>query len=124
MAGRVDHPQDHLAEHDLLAVFERIVLVLRLSGGMDRDRDPVLEREPTVAGDVVGVGVRLQDADDPEAEARGRLEVGLGEERRVDDDALAGVRVADEVRGTAEAVVDELAHEHVGEASSRIPLFS
>ena len=34
---------------------------------VDADRDAVLEREPSVPGDVVGVRVRLEDADEPDA---------------------------------------------------------
>ena len=41
------------------------------------DRDAVLEREPAVAGDVVGVRVRLEDADEPDAASLRLLQVLL-----------------------------------------------
>jgi hypothetical protein len=39
-------------------------------GRVDARRDAVLEREPAVPGDVVGVRVRLEDADEPDRRAR------------------------------------------------------
>ena len=67
--GRVEDADHDLAERDLLAVRERLERVLRLGGGMDGDGDAVLEREPPVPGDVVGVRVRLEDARDADAAA-------------------------------------------------------
>jgi hypothetical protein len=77
------------------------------------DGEAVLEGEPPVPGDVVGVGVRLQRRDQPDAVPLRLLEVGLDPVRRVDHDRDAGVLVADEVRGTAEVVVHELPEQHV-----------
>ena len=76
VAGRVDRAQDDLAELELGAVLERVVRVLGLGGGMDRDRHAVLERQPAVAREVVGVGVRLDDAHDADA-----APLGLAQER-------------------------------------------
>ena len=80
----------------------------------------VLEREPAVAGDVVGVRVRLEDA----RSTRTRVSRGLGEELldregRVDDDRDRRRLVADEVRGAAEVVVDELLEQHNSDASNQ-----
>ena len=76
------------------------------------DGDAVLERKPPVAGDVVGVRVRLDRADDADVAALGLLEVLLDREGRVDDDGLAGSRIADEIGSAAERVVDELREDH------------
>ena len=72
----------------------------------------MLEREPPVPREMVGVRVRLDDADDANAAPLGLLEVLLDREGRVDDDGLAGSRIADEVGGTPERVVDELGEDH------------
>ena len=80
---------------------------------MDRDRQAVLEREAAVSGEVVGMGMRLQDAFDPQAGVPGGLEVRLDRERRIDDDGHAGGGVADEVGGAPQVLVDELPeHRH------------
>ena len=72
----------------------------------------VLEGEPAVPGKVVGVRVGLDHADDADVVPLGLLEVLLDRERRVDDDGLAGSRIADDVRRTAERIVDELREDH------------
>ena len=112
VAGRVDRAQDDLAELELDAVVQRVVRVLGLGGGVDRDRDAVLEREPAVPGEVVGVRVRLDDADDPTPRARGLLEERLDRVGRVDDRGDARLLVADQIRRAAEVVVQELLEEH------------
>ena len=96
--------------HDV-AVGQRLARVLGLGERVDRDRQPVLDREPAVPGDVVGVGVRLEHALDPNLLLRGRLDVLLDRERRVDDHRDACVTVPDQVRGAPEVVVDELAED-------------
>ena len=93
---------------------ERVVRVLDLGGGVDAHRDAVLEREAAVPGDVVGVRVGLERADDSHVEPLGLREDALDRERRIDDHRLAGLLAADEVRGTAEIVVHELREEHGG----------
>jgi hypothetical protein len=84
----------------------------------------VLEREAPVPGEMVGVRVRLDHADDASFAMLGLLEVLLDRESRIDDDCLARARVADEVRSTPERVVDELREDH-GRARpyQRLPLF-
>ena len=112
MAGRVNGAQDDLADLDLGSVFERLVRERRLGLAVDANRDPVLERETTVARDVIGVRVRLDNRHDPNLAAfrlrQHRLDVVL----RIDDHRDAGVLVADEVRGTAQVVVEELLEQH------------
>ena len=80
-----------VADVDLVAVRERLERVARLPPASGRDGDAVLEREPPVAGDVVGVRVRLEDAHDPDVVPLRLLEVLLDRVRRVDDDRLARV---------------------------------
>src|SRR6185503_10802165 len=60
VARGMEYLKRHVAEHDLLSVFERVMLVCGLCGRMDGDGDVVLERQAPVAGDVVGVGMRLE----------------------------------------------------------------
>ena len=79
---------------------------------MDRHRHAVLERQAPVAGEMVGVRVRLERAGQPHAVTLGCLEHRLDREERIDDDRDTGVLVADQVRGTAEIVVQELLEEH------------
>ena len=78
----------------------------------------VLEREPAVARDVVGVRVRLDHADDPDAAPLGLGEQRLDRVRRVDDHGDAGVFVADEVARAAEIVVQELVEDHGADGST------
>ena len=112
VARRVDRAEDDVADLDLRPVVERLVREGRPGVAVDADRDAVLEREAPVAGDVIGVRVRLEDADEPDAAALGLRQHGLDVVRRVDDDRDAGLLVADEVRGAAQVVVQELLEQH------------
>jgi hypothetical protein len=78
----------------------------------------MLEREPAVTGDVIGVGVRLQDPDDPDVVVGREVQVLLDGVRRVDHQGFATHWVADQVGGAAKVVVDELAEQHDGEANT------
>ena len=68
MAGGVDAPQRDVANGYLGTVRQGIVRVRDLGGRVDADRDSVLEREPAVTRDVVGVRVGLDGAHDTDAE--------------------------------------------------------
>ena len=72
VTGSVDRPRRDRAGRELVAVRERVVRILRSRVAMDRDRDVVLERQPSVTGHVVGVRVRLQHAHDAHALLLGR----------------------------------------------------
>ena len=85
----VDDADGDSTDRDLLTVGERVELVLGLGQRMDRDACTLLEREPAVAGDVVGVVVRLEHARDPQPAAFGDGDQLLDRVRRVDDDRLA-----------------------------------
>ena len=124
VAGRVDAAKHDVAERDLVAVRERVVRVLGVRGRMDAHRDAVLEREPPVSREVVGVRVRLDRADDADVVLRGLVEVLLDREGRIDDDRVSGLGIADEVGRAPERVVDELREDH-GRARpyQRLPLF-
>ena len=78
----------------------------------------MLEREPSVPGDVIGMGVRLQHAHDADSRFVSRLEVLLDRVRGVDQERLPLAGVADQVGGAAEIVVDELAKQHTPEANT------
>ena len=120
----VDAAQDDVAEPDLRSVGHRVVRVLGVGCRMDAHRDAVLEREPPVPGEVVGVRVRLDRADDADIALRGFFEILLDREGRIDHDRVTGTGIADEVGGAAERVVDELREDH-GRARpyQRVPLF-
>jgi hypothetical protein len=62
--------------------------------------------------------VRLEHAGEPDAVPLAFVEVLLDRIRGIDDRHNSGVLVADEVRGTPEAVVDELLEEHDCDATS------
>ena len=97
----VSEPTDHP-----VAVGERSQRVLGSGERVDGDRNVVFEREAAVAGDVVGMVVRLEHAHDPRARLLGRLEIALDRVGRVDDHRLAGRLVTDQVGRAAEIVVD------------------
>ncbi len=97
VTGRVDDADSERSEVEHVAVLQRIERKLGPGSRMDRHRNVVLQREPAVTGDVVGVRVRLEHARETEPMLLGRLEVGLDLVGGVDDERLALGRVADEV---------------------------
>ena len=110
--GRVQHAHRDLADVQHVSVHHGVEVVLRLREWMDRDARAVLEREPSVPRDVVGVVVRLDGAHDAQRVALRFLDVLLDRECGVDDDRLAGLLGADQVGGAAEVGVDELPKQH------------
>jgi len=124
MPWGVEHPQRDVAEHDLLSLLERVVLVRGFRGRVDGDRDPVLKRQPPVSGDVVGVSVRLERAHDSHALLFRRREILLDRVGGIDDDRLMRLRIADEIRRAAEVVVDELPEDHASDRNIGRGLFS
>src|SRR5215210_5492537 len=109
---RVDDPDTDRADRDLVAVGQRVERIPGLGQGVNRDREPVVERQPSVPGYVVGVRVRFEHADQAYALVLRRCEILLDGKGRVDHERLAGGLVADQVRGAAKIVVDELAEQH------------
>ena len=79
----------------------------------------MLEREPSVAGHMVGVRVRFEHTLEPHPFPLGRFEILVDREGRIDHDRLAGGIVADQVGGAAKIVVDELAKKHEKEPNKR-----
>jgi predicted DNA-binding protein with PD1-like motif len=67
---------------------------------------------------MVGVGVRLEDACEPQASPLGLVHVLLDRVRGVDDDRLGGPLVTDQIRTTAEVVVHELPKDHLKDANT------
>ena len=65
MPRRVERPDDELAESELPAVLEGLVVVFGLSLGVDVNHRPGGRCEAPVPRDVVGVVVRLEDVLDP-----------------------------------------------------------
>ncbi len=72
----------------------------------------MLEREPPVPRQMIGVRVRLDDSHDRDVASRRFLEHLLDRKRRIDDDGDTGVLIADQIRRTAEIVVNELLEQH------------
>ena len=124
VAGSVDHPEGDVAQHHLLPVLERIVLVSGLRRRMDRDRDSMRQRQTPVSRDVVGVRVRLERARDLHALLLGRCEVLLDRVGGIDDNRLLRLLIADEIRRAAEIVVDELPEDHGFDGNTGGGLFS
>ncbi len=112
VAGRVQDADRQRAEPDLLAVLDSVERVLRPGERVDRDRHAVLERQPPVPGEMVGVGVRLQHPHDAQAGALRLLEIRLDRVGGVHDDRFAALLVADQVGRAAEIVVDALVKDH------------
>ena len=104
--------QHDSAELQLHAVVEHVVWIGGVCCAVDRHRDAVVEREPAVAGEVVGVGMRLDRADDLHAAPGRGLEHRLDRVRRIDDRGDACILVADQIRRAAEVVVQELLEQH------------
>ena len=90
VAGRVDHADDDVADGDLVSVGERLVRVVGVRRVVDRDQHAVLEREPSMPRDVIGMRVRLEHADDPHVVPLRSVQVLLDPER--------GVVIADAAR--------------------------
>ncbi len=112
VSRRVDATKDDVAEHDLGSVFHGVVRILGIRGRMDAYGGLVLERQAPVAGEVVGVGVRLDHANDAHPLPLGIFEVLLDREGRIDHDRLPSSGIADEVGSTPQRVVDELREDH------------
>jgi len=118
VARCVDRANEDVAELDLGSVDERLVRKRGLCGRVDAHGQLVLERQPPVAGDVVGVGVGLEHPDELHAAVLTGIQIPLDRVGRIDHDGDARVLVTDDVRPTAEVVVDELHEQHEDDASN------
>ncbi len=117
VSRRRERGDPNLPERDDIAVVERLVGVLdaRLGGHVNRGAGRL--DQPTVAGDVVGVVVGLEDVANREAVLLGQLEVVGDVPLRIDHRRLS-VRRHD-IGGAAEIVVEHLAEEHAAMVSGR-----
>jgi len=96
--GRLQDLDGVGAERQTVAFGQALVGVLGRRTPADKDWCAGLRVEGGVPGEVVGVGVRLDDPDEgPFALGKGE-QVRLGLPARVDDDGLPAVPVAEEVR--------------------------
>ena len=111
VTGGLHDLERHAAEADALAVAQRADLELGL-GGAVADPGARLAGELEVAGEEVGVEVRVDDPDDRQTARRRVVEVLRDVTARVDDDGLSGRLVADEVGRLREAVEVVLAEVH------------
>ncbi len=112
VAGRVDRAHADAAQLELPAVLERLVVVVGGGVAVDVDGRAGRRRQAPVAGDVVGVVVRLEDVLDVHAEVARQVQVLVDLELGVDDSRDPGVLVTDEVRRASEVVVGDLAEDH------------
>jgi hypothetical protein len=118
VAGRMNHTNDDVAELELSAVRQRLMRERRLGCSVHVHGYVFLEREAAVAGDVVGMGMGLENADELDLSALALIQILLDRVRRIDQDGDSGLLVADEVGGTPQVVVDELLEEHNGDGSN------
>jgi hypothetical protein len=116
VARRRERADQNVAELELGSVGERLVPVLRAGLVRDVEGRPGGLSEAAVAGDVVGVVVRLEHVREAEVVLVGELEVVLDLPLRVDDGCLAPVR--DHVRGAGEILVQHLAEEHLAKPTA------
>ena len=110
---------EDVTELDLRAVGQSVVRKRCTRSGVDPHRHAVLEREPPVSRDVIGMGMRLEHAGELNVVASARIQVGLDRIGRIDDDGDACMLVTDDVGSATEVVVDELLEYHVCDASNR-----
>ena len=115
---RVDHPQEDGSNLDLVTVVQRVMGVVGIRINVDRDGDAVLEGEAAMACEMVGVGVRLDRADDPDVATGCLCDHGLDRVRRIDDHGDARFFVPDEVTRTTQVVVQELMEDHRSDGST------
>ena len=74
--------------------------------------------------DMIGVRMRLQHADEPDAPACALIQIAFDRVGRIDDDSHTGVLVTDDVRPAAEVVVDELREEHRTKLATAAAIYS
>ena len=112
MPRGVESTDDQLAERELPAVLEWLVVVFGRGIRVHVDDGPGGRRQAPVPRDVIRVVVRLEDVLDPHSEVADGTEVFVDVEARIDDGGHARVLVADQVARTAEVVVNELPEDH------------
>ena len=112
VAGRVHRLDLDLPEAQPPAVGERLVRVLGVGQLVDVDRRARRPGEAAVSGDVVGVVVGLEHVLDPDAVQAAEPQVGLDRPLRVDHRRDARARVADQIGGAAQVLVQDLPKEH------------
>ena len=95
--GSVQRAHAHGSQRQLPAVVEGLVVVARLCFAVHVDRGAGRVGEPPVAGDVVGVVVRLEDVLDRHAHVARQVQVLVDVELRVHDRRQAGVLVPDQI---------------------------
>src|SRR3989442_888483 len=97
------------------AVAEPLMIEGEASGPVSEDRRVRRGGEVAVARDVVGVGVRLDDVRDLQALAPRQSQIFVDTvAARIDDDGLAGLAAADQVREAPGLLVQDLLEDHPG----------
>ena len=111
----------HTADRDGVPVRHRLVVEGDLGGSRHVNGRAGRLLQSSLAGDVVGMVMGLEDVRDPEAVLVGKREVVLDVPLRVDDRRLAAV--GDEVRRAPEILVQHLTEEHAGMIGGRLPRY-
>ena len=109
MAGGCQDPQANVAEAQLIAGREVVLVRILRARGAVRD-GPGRGGEAHAAAEVVGVVVSVDHVGDPQPLLAGDVEVDVDVEPRVHDHCLAGV--ADDVGRTSEVLVEHLSEVH------------
>jgi hypothetical protein len=110
VAGRGEGGDRDVAEGHPVAVAQGLVREIDACRNRDVDRRARRFREPPLPGDVVGMVVRLENVSDRKAMLLGEPTVVFHLPFRVDHGRRAAV--CDDVRGTAEILVEHLSEEH------------
>ena len=114
---RVQDLQGDLADLEDVAVGHRPGVIGHVRQGMGGDPGSVAQGERPVPRDVVGVGMRLDHADQRGAVPAAGLEHLRDVERRIDDHGLAGLLAPHHVARAAEVPQDDLLEDHAGAAA-------
>src|SRR5207247_6059237 len=110
--------QSDVPDAKLVAVAEPLMIEGEASGPVSEDRRVRRGGEVAVARDVVGVGVRLDDVRDLQALAPRQSQIFVDAvAARIDDDGLAGLAAADQVREAPGLLVQDLLEDHPGPRS-------
>ena len=113
MARRVDDAQQQLAEVQVFTIAQRTERKLDVGRLVQPDTRTGRLRKRSIARDVVGVQVGIDDVGDVVLALDGELEVGLNVQLRIDDGCFARLSRCEKVRGAACFVVQELLEIHL-----------
>ncbi len=112
VARRMKGANQELADLELEAVLDRLMLVIGLGVPVNVDLRSRGGRQAAMAGDVIGVVVGLKYVLDRYPGIASQREVLVDLEPRIDDRGVTRLLVADEIGGASKIVVGDLAEDH------------